>query len=39
MPPLQVASSFQLEVMELVVSILEQMLLHHDYGARGSLPG
>lgn len=32
------AFGFQLASMELVISILEQMLLHHDYGSHCSFP-
>lgn len=36
---MQLAFGFLLENMEVVVSILEQMLLHHDYGFDRSFTG
>lgn len=38
-PVTQLAFGFQLENLEVVVSILEQMLLHHDYGFDRSFTG
>lgn len=34
----EMAFSFQLEHMELVIAILEQMLLHHDHGSYCAFP-
>lgn len=38
-PAVQLAFGFQLENMEMVVSLLEQMLLYHDHGFDRSFTG